>query len=103
MNKFIKDGKVAVLVSPGYGAGWYSWNTEIPECLFDPEIVQAVLAKAKEEELETLAKKKWPNGYWGGAGGLQVSWVSPGEKFRINEYDGYETLVEIYAEDYLVA
>ena len=33
MNKVIRDGKVAVLYSPGYGAGWYSWNWNHPECV----------------------------------------------------------------------
>jgi hypothetical protein len=28
MEKVIRDGKVAVLYSPGYGAGWYSWNRD---------------------------------------------------------------------------
>lgn len=26
MDKVIKDGKVAVLYSPGFGAGWFTWN-----------------------------------------------------------------------------
>lgn len=33
-DKVIEDGKVAVLISPNYGAGWYSWNihnTEYPD------------------------------------------------------------------------
>jgi hypothetical protein len=26
VEKYIKDGKVAVLYSAGYGAGWSTWN-----------------------------------------------------------------------------
>lgn len=26
MEKYEKDGKIAVLVSSGFGAGWSSWN-----------------------------------------------------------------------------
>ena len=26
MKKLTKDGKVAVLYSPDFGAGWYSWH-----------------------------------------------------------------------------
>ena len=26
MTKCIRDGKVAILYSPGYGAGWSTWN-----------------------------------------------------------------------------
>ena len=25
MDKVVRDGLVAVLVSPGHGAGWYTW------------------------------------------------------------------------------
>ena len=28
MNKIEKDGNVAVLYSPGYGAGWSTWNDD---------------------------------------------------------------------------
>ena len=31
MNKLIRDGKVAVLISPEYGAGWSTWNYDLPE------------------------------------------------------------------------
>ena len=38
MNKLVRDGLIAVIVSPGHGAGWYSWHG-IEELLFDPSIV----------------------------------------------------------------
>lgn len=41
-NKVIRDGKVAVVYSPGFGDGWYTWNMDCPELLFDPIIVQCV-------------------------------------------------------------
>ena len=44
MKKEIREGKVAVLVSPGYGAGWYSWH-DIDELLFDPKVVKLVEKK----------------------------------------------------------
>ena len=28
MKKVNENDEVAVLVSPGYGAGWYSWNKD---------------------------------------------------------------------------
>ncbi len=34
IQKLSQDGKVAVLYSPGFGAGWYTWNTDAPEILF---------------------------------------------------------------------
>lgn len=91
MYKVIKDGKVAVLVSHGYGAGWYSWvgNTD---CLFDPDIVQLVLDGAPTETILQRALEKWPDDYWGGVDGLTVHWIPEGTQFRIDEYDGAESI-----------
>ena len=45
MTKYIRDGEVAVLYSPGYGAGWSTWaeGSEREQLLYDPDIVQLVL------------------------------------------------------------
>jgi len=91
MKKVIKDGKVAVLVSHGYGAGWYSWTTNA-DCLFDPDIVQLVLDGAGSETIMQCAQTKWPDDYWGGAQGLIVHWILEGTQFRIDEYDGAESI-----------
>lgn len=92
MNKVIKKGKVAVLVSTDFGAGWYSWNTEYPECLYHPGIVSLVEKNVAKEQIEAVAKLLWPNGYWGGARDLEIVWMPEGQQFRINEYDGYESV-----------
>lgn len=81
MNKLIRDGKVAVLYSPGFGAGWYSWHNE-QKLVFDKDIVEAVL---------------------GGARDLQVAWIDEGDQFEINEYDGSESIHIIGRGNYLVA
>lgn len=41
-----EDGKVAVLISPGYGAGWSTWasDEDVEFFLFDATMVKAVLA-----------------------------------------------------------
>lgn len=95
MEKLERNGKVAVLYSSGYGAGWYSWNEGYPQILFDPELVE--LAE-KEQELPypeiTLAKRaqeKYPDIYTGGADcGLDIKWIPKGTRFYIHEYDGNE-------------
>lgn len=102
MNKFIRDGKVAVLVSYGYGAGWFSWNN-IEECLFDMEIVDMVLRDASASEIEKRALEKWPEGHWGGAIGLTVEWVPQGVLFRITEYDGYEDIEYLGNQGWITA
>ena len=96
MNKLIRDGKVAVLYSPDYGAGWYTWNYQYPEILFDPAIVEFV-EKEKWAELETYVILKYPEIYKGGMTDLQVEWIPEGVLFRVNEYDGSESIE--YKED----
>ena len=95
MSKVIRDGKVAVLVSPGYGAGWYSWNTEYPEILFDPIVVDAIERKLPIREIETYLKDTYPNIHLSGYCDLEIQWIPEGTQFKIDEYDGYETLMAI--------
>ena len=90
-DRVIRNGLVAVLYSPGYGAGWYTWNTEYPEILFDPGIVELVEQK-KFEELQVYVKLKYPDIYTGGLEDLQVEWVPKGTAFRIDDYDGNESI-----------
>jgi hypothetical protein len=91
MNKLVRDGMVAVLYSPDYGSGWYTWNTNHPELLFDPAIVQLV-EEEKFDELKTYVTLKYPNIYDGGMWELKVAWIPEGAMFRINEYDGDESI-----------
>ena len=91
MNKLVRDGMVAVLYSPDYGSGWYTWNTNHPELLFDPAIVQLV-EEEKFDELKTYVTLKYPNIYEGGMWELKVAWIPEGAMFRINEYDGDESI-----------
>jgi hypothetical protein len=97
MEKVIRNGKVAVLYSPGFGAGWYSW-IHVPEVLFDPEIVALVEAN-KNSEIPALVVKKYGDKYYtGGAAGLRIKWLPIGTQFEISEYDGSED-VRIFGPD----
>jgi hypothetical protein len=49
MEKVIRDGKVAVLISQGWGAGWYSWHRDKQELLFSPKLVEMVEQNRKNE------------------------------------------------------
>jgi hypothetical protein len=91
MNKLVRDGMVAVLYSPDYGSGWYTWNPNHPELLFDPAIVQLV-EEDKFDELKTYVTLKYPNIYEGGMWELKIAWIPEGAMFRINEYDGDESI-----------
>ena len=91
MNKLIDNGKVAVLYSPGFGAGWSTWNQNMPELLFDPAIVTFV-EKEQWAELNTYVTLKYPGIYESGMRDLAVAWLPVGTNFRIKEYDGAESI-----------
>ena len=95
MDKVVRDGKVAVLCSPGFGSGWSTWNTEHPGLLYDPAVVAWVEAgrpgKDKREDLVLYLEDKYPGIYIGSnIEDLQVIWLPIGTQFRITEYDGSE-------------
>ena len=103
MQKLEKDGKIAVLVSHGFGAGWSTWNSDHQEVMcMDSEIAQAVLDNEMGVAV-ALAEEKCPGCYTGGIEGLTVHWVEKGKAFEIEEYDGSETLHIIGYRDYMVA
>ena len=94
MQKVIKDGKVAILVSPGFGAGWSTWmDGETKErATFCPALVNALLAHASYTDVLEIAEREFPKEYLGGLGDLKVMWLPEGEQFYIHEYDGSESL-----------
>lgn len=94
MQKYIKDGQVAVLYSPGFGAGWYTWNTEYPQMVFDPKIVEFLIEDADDRigKIVKYCESAYPDSYLGGADDLSICWLPIGTEFRINEYDGSETI-----------
>jgi hypothetical protein len=100
--KYVKDGQVAVLYSPGYGAGWFTWNTDTPEILFDPAIVELV-EQEKWEELQSYVVLKYPNIYSGGLRDLRIRWIPVGTQFQVNEYDGSETIETRDSVDWITA
>jgi hypothetical protein len=94
IQKVIRDGKVAVLYSRGYGAGWYTWNSDVTQCLFSPEIVALVEQGNKDEITDELCCKLFGVDYFyaGGSDGLTIEWLPEGTAFRIDEYDGAESI-----------
>lgn len=86
-----EDGKVAVLYTGSYGAGWYSWNTGNPELLFDKDIVQALLKEDRNAVIK-IAAEKYPEMYTGGSGNLCIEWLDPGCCFDITCFDGKEEI-----------
>lgn len=92
VKKVIRDGRVAVLVSPGFGAGWSTWASgDLSEvCLYDPVVVEWVEnGKVGEVPVAHYGDEYF---YAGGAGDLVIEWVPVGTAFIINEYDGSESI-----------
>lgn len=102
IHKLSQDGNVAVLYSPGFGAGWSTWNREYPQLVFDPAIVKYVEKDAKEKLAEYMALK-YPDAYTGGMDDLTVAWIPEGTAFRITEYDGSESIEVMTEVDWLIA
>ena len=97
MEKVIRDGKVAVLYSPGYGAGWVSWHNELA-LVFHPVLVNLVLQGRRDEITDEIVagilnipKEEVP--YIGGKSALAVAWLPQGALFQIEEYDGGESII----------
>lgn len=108
INKYVNDrDEVAVLYSPGFGAGWYSWNREYTGMLFDPKIVLWVLkGKPKQEQykIEDYVTTKYSDAYVGSnLDDLDVRWVPEGVRFRVHEYDGNESIVLESEEEWITA
>ena len=90
MNKVIKEGKVAVLISRGFGSGFHSYGAP-DEAIFDPKLVELVESR-DFDGAEEYVMNTYPDVYTGGVRDLVVMWIDEGEDFIINEYDGSETI-----------
>lgn len=147
MNETVK-----ILYSPGYGSGWYTNNTQYPDCLRDSEIIALVEKRdilleefdyderdieryeyysgistdkipviydfllsdkfllfrekynAIIKEIEELANKKWPNGYWsdGAIRDLSIEVMNKGQIFKLKNYDGSESIEYVYTDSNLL-
>ena len=90
MKMFKKNGKVGVIISPGFGAGFSTWNDRNMAVDFD--LVDAFL-KDDMTKFKYIADEKYGDWYNGGDMRFKVEWVPEGSRFMIEEYDGRETIV----------
>ena len=96
MKKYIKDGKVGVLYSPGYGAGWSTWahdDSAREKMVFCPELCEAVDKGLSQDKILSIAKAQFPEMYMGGLEDIRIVFLEPGTRFRIDEYDGSESII----------
>ena len=105
----IKNGKVAVAFSSGFGAGWLTWNNdELAETLlFHPDIINMILSNRQSEiDKDWLIEhfgEEFEDVYCGGVSNLSIKWVPVGTQFRIDEYDGSESVVELANDNIYIA
>ena len=93
MKKYIKDGKVAVLYSPGLGWGWSTWRrcskVQKEAMIFSPELSKMVDESKTNliyrNKVADMVKELFPGCYFEG---LSVAWIDRGEKFMIVDDDG---------------
>lgn len=93
-KRYDENGLVAVLISPGFGAGWSTWShgQDSEALLFDSRLVDAVLAKMPEDEFVEYCRSLGYDQYMGGASDLEVVWLEQGTRFVVEEYDGSESI-----------
>lgn len=90
-----------VIYSPGYGAGWSTWGDR--QSALDQELAQAIVDKKSIDEINQIAEKNWPGQYKGGLAKAKVECLAEGTRFRIEEYDGHESIILFSDDTYLVA
>lgn len=90
MERVVRDGQVAVLFSPGFGSGWYT-SHRIEELLFDPSIVLWVELE-EYDKIKTYMTLRYPDLYLGRVENLHIRWIPLGTLFKIDEYDGDESI-----------
>jgi hypothetical protein len=97
VEKWVKDGMVAVLVAPGYGSGWASnaASKNRSAMTFDPELAKAIENKEPFSTIKEIADRKFPHEYQYGLESVTVEWIPQGTTFYIHEYDGSEYIVTI--------
>ena len=102
VEKVVRNGQVAVIISQDYGAGWSTWATnpnDIDILMYHPKLVE-LIESGKTREMAGEDVIAWwvenelgADVYLGGWGGLSIKWIPQGTKFRIEEYDGAEYII----------
>lgn len=89
-----------VLISPGFGFGWSTWN--YVDLAFDPDIINAFELGLDEDSMYAFIRALGydePN--MGGYYQCKIVDIPKGTRFRIREYDGHEYID--YDDNFLTA
>ena len=93
VEKFTRDGMVAVLISPGFGARWSTWNSQDNEILlFDKTLGEFVMAGSDAGVVEDYINSVFLDDevFMSGWEDVSLRWVDEGTHFIVHEYDGSE-------------
>lgn len=101
---YTKDGDIEILISPGFGAGWSTWDSNSINLAVDKKIIDFFKKYGKYvslDKLKTFLESIGYEGvYCGGWKNIVIEKIKPNCKFRIDEYDGSEELIS-YEDDHL--
>jgi hypothetical protein len=105
-DKYFNDqGEVAILVSGGYSAGWSTWNHEHGHQLCeDARLIKALVDK--NNNIDALCADIFGDDAWiytGGWNDCCIAWLPKGTQYRIDEYDGSESLEVLSEQSFYVA
>lgn len=101
-----RNDALLVVYSPGYGAGWASWNHDTSLATYPPLVLWLLLGKDPNELMQSKSllftglsdegrrvfKYVGSRVYLGGVTDLVLGLVPRGSMWRIEEYDGSESL-----------
>lgn len=95
---YTDKGEIEILISPNYGSGWstendnYKINIAVDKRIIDyyKEHGNKVNASDVKKFLESIGYK---DVFCMGWGDIVIETIPNGERFRIDEYDGWESLV----------
>lgn len=95
-----------VLISPGYGAGWSTWNS--PEVAIDKDLIELFEYGCTKEEMADACVERgyvdfYGTVYMGGFDDLIIVEIPQGSYFRICEYDGSESIEILNLDDWFYA
>ena len=111
MTKCLReDFKVPVIYSPGYGAGWSTWNPDsCSEFLLHDEGIVDLINSNLRSLIPSYIRRNLPDkdqlGFLSLSGhtSLEIRWLDAGTFFRIQQYEGYETVETYELDDWRVA
>lgn len=95
-KRYERNGRVGVIISPGYGAGLYTSYKVDKDFVFDPVLIKAILNNESIYKHESYIRETYGDDIFYDLDmspvpiDMEVTWVEKGRSFSIQEYDGHE-------------